>query len=366
MKCNIAACLCALGALLTQSCGEKAKSGATGRYKTMTLAPSTCTLDKEYTATLRGVQSVEVRPQVSGTITKICVSEGAKVKRGQLMFVIDQEPYRAALSSAKAAVGNARAAVGSARLTYNSKTRLYASGVVGTYEVEQARCSLDEAQASLHSAEAQLAAARTDLSYTEVRSPADGVIGMINYRQGALVSSSIEQPLTTVADASAVHAYFSITESEAQRLVSDHGSLDKAIASLPKVKLRLGGGGIYSGEGKVDAVSGNVDASTGSVAMRATFTNPSQMLLSGGSATVIIPFVYTGKIIIPQEATYEIQDKKFVYRVVDGKTKSTEIKVEALNDGKRYVVEDGLKSGDVIVAEGAGLLKDGMEISVKE
>lgn len=269
LKCNIAALACAFVALLSQSCKEKAATGAAGNYKTITASPSACVLEKEYTATLRGVQSVEVRPQVSGTITKICVSEGAHVKRGQTMFIIDQEPYRASLRVAE-------------------------------------------------------------------------------------------------ADVSSVHAYFSVTESEAQRLVADHGSLDKAIATLPSVKLRLGSGEELSAEGTVDAVSGNVDEATGSVAMRTTFANPSRILFSGGSATIVIPYEYKNKIIIPQEATYEIQDKKFVYRVIDGKTKSTEITVEPLSDGKRYVVNDGLKKGDVIVAEGAGLLSDGMEINVKK
>lgn len=357
---------CAFVALLSQSCKEKAATGAAGNYKTITANPSAYVLEKEYTANLRGVQSVEVRPQVSGTITKICVSEGAHVKRGQTMFIIDQEPYRASLRAAEADVSSARAAVTSAQLELEGKRQLRRSGVVADYDVSQAQCTLDEQFAALRNAEAKLAAARTDLSYTEVKSPADGVIGMINYRLGALVSSSIDEPLTTVADVSSVHAYFSVTESEAQRLVADHGSLDKAIATLPSVKLRLGSGEELSAEGTVDAVSGNVDEATGSVAMRATFANPSQILFSGGSATIVIPYEYKNKIIIPQEATYEIQDKKFVYRVVDGKTKSTEITVESLNDGKRYVVNDGLKKGDVIVAEDAGLLSDGMEIKVKK
>ena len=366
LKCNIAALVCAFVALLSQSCKEKAATGAAGNYKTITANPSACVLEKEYTATLRGVQSVEVRPQVSGTITKICVSEGAHVKRGQTMFIIDQEPYRASLCAAEADVSSARAAVASAQLELEGKRQLRRSGVVADYDVSQAQCTLDEQLATLRNAEAKLATARTDLSYTEVKSLADGVIGMINYRLGALVSSSIDEPLTTVADVSSVHAYFSVTESEAQRLVADHGSLDKAIATLPCVKLRLGSGEELSAEGTVDAVSGNVAEATGSVAMRTTFANPSRILFSGGSATIVIPYKYTNRIIIPQEATYEIQDKKFVYRVVDGKTKSTEITVEPLSDGKRYVVTDGLKKGDGIVAEGAGLLSDGMEIKVKK
>lgn len=185
------------------------------------------------------------------------------------------------------------------------------------------------------------------------------------YRVGALVSSSVEEPLTVVSDNSRVYAYFSVTEAEMQRLIADYGSLERAMSTLPKVGLRMSDGTEYDGQGTVDAISGNVDSETGSVTLRATFANPSTLLRNGGSGTLVVPFERDSAIVIPQEATYEIQDKKFVYRVVDGKAKSTEVAVEPLNDGKDYVVTAGLKAGDVIVAEGAGLLSNGVQITAK-
>lgn len=338
------ACVCACFLLLAQSCKEKKQETSSGGYKTLVVSPGRCVMEKEYSATLKGVQSVEVRPQVSGTITEIRVGEGERVRRGEVMFVIDQAPYRAALQTAEAAVASAVAAEANARLTLKSKEQLHAEGVVSDFDVAQAR---------------------NDLSYTEVKSPVDGVTGMMPYRVGALVSSSVEEPLTVVSDNSRVYAYFSVTEAEMQRLIADHGSLERAMSTLPKVELRMSDGTEYDGQGTVDAISGNVDSETGSVTLRATFANPSTLLRNGGSGTLVVPFERDSAIVIPQEATYEIQDKKFVYRVVDGKAKSTEVAVEPLNDGKDYVVTAGLKAGDVIVAEGAGLLSNGVQITAK-
>lgn len=351
------ACVCACFLLLAQSCKEKKQETSSGGYKTLVVSPGRCVMEKEYSATLKGVQSVEVRPQVSGTITEIRV--------GEVMFVIDQAPYRAALQTAEAAVASAVAAEANARLTLKSKEQLHAEGVVSDFDVAQARNDLASAEAARDEAKAALASARNDLSYTEVKSPVDGVTGMMPYRVGALVSSSVEEPLTVVSDNSRVYAYFSVTEAEMQRLIADHGSLERAMSTLPKVELRMSDGTEYDGQGTVDAISGNVDSETGSVTLRATFRNPSTLLRNGGSGTLVVPFERDSAIVIPQEATYEIQDKKFVYRVVDGKAKSTEVAVEPLNDGKDYVVTAGLKAGDVIVAEGAGLLSNGVQITAK-
>jgi membrane fusion protein (multidrug efflux system) len=348
------------------SCSKKQQSQSVSTYKTLTVEKSSATFQKEYSCTLEGVQAVEVRPQVSGTIKKICVREGANVKRGQVMFIIDQVSYKAAVSKARATVANAKASVSNARLTLRSKEQLRKDNVVSDYDVEQARNNLNEALATLQNAQAELVSAVNDLSYTEVRSPADGVIGMIPYRVGALVSSSIEEPLATVSDNSEVHAYFSVTEAEMQKYVSQYGSLNAAIKHMPSVQLRMSDGSVYDSKGKVDAISGNVDAETGAVTIRATFKNSKELLRNGGTGTILMPYEVSNAIIIPQEATYELQDRIFVYRVVKGKSKSTAITVLDLDDGTHYVVTDGLHVGDVIVAEGAGLLQEGMEIKARK
>ena len=191
----------------------------------------------------------------------------------------------------------------------------------------------------------------------------DGYAGMTSYRVGALVSASMTDPLITVSDNSEMYAYFSLTEKQVLSLTAEYGSLTEALKSFPDVSLELNDGSVYEQKGRVDVISGIVDKTTGTVRLRAVFANPGKRLLSGGQANVIVPYERKQSLIIPQEATYEIQDRIFAFKVVDGKAVSTPIEVFRINDGKKYVVESGLKVGDVIVAEGAGLLKDGMPVT---
>ena len=329
----------------------------------MTLSPTDRTLTREYTAVVEGRQSVEIRPQVSGTITEVCIDEGAKVGKGQPLFIIDQVPYRAALETATANVRSAEAAVATARMTANSKQTLFDNKVVSAFDLQTAKNSLLEAEAALAQVKAQETSARNDLSYTVVKSPVDGVASMIPYRVGALVDASIQTPLTTVSDDEEMYVYFSLTESQVLSLIREHGTLDKTLAQMPEVSLRLSDGQPYAHAGHIDAISGTIDSGTGAVSLRATFPNPERMLRNGSSATLVFPYQRDSVLVVPQEATYEIQDKVFVYRVVDGKATSSQITVFPINDGQEYIVESGLQVGDVIVAEGAGLLQEGTLIN---
>lgn len=180
----------------------------------MEVTRGTRTLNQNYTAVINGRQSVEIRPQVSGTITQICIDEGAKVKKGQTLVIIDQVPYEAALQTAVANVKNAEAAVATARLTAESKEELFKEHVVSDFDLQTARNSLFQAEATLAQAKADEINARNNLSYTEVKSPVDGVSGMLPYRVGALVDASISTPLTTVSDDEEMYVYFSMTESQ--------------------------------------------------------------------------------------------------------------------------------------------------------
>ena len=149
------------------------------------------------------------------------------------------------------------------------------------------------------------------------------------------------------------------------QLTQQNGSANNAMKDMTRLGLVLNDGSTYSEKGKVDAISGIIDAKTGTVSVRAVFPNPKHVLRSGGTANVLMPYVKNDCIVVPQEATFELQDKTFVYKIVNGKTKSTPITVFPINNGKEYIVESGLKKGDVIIAEGAGLLHDGIEVKVK-
>ncbi|MCE8734532.1 efflux RND transporter periplasmic adaptor subunit [Bacteroides thetaiotaomicron] len=344
---------------LLYSCGAPQQQETDTAYKTLTIKSGDQILKTGYTATLRGRQNVEIRPQVSGIITEICINEGDAVHKGQTLFIIDQIPYKAALQTAIANVKSAEAKLATAKLTADSKAELYKEQVVSEFDLQTARNEQIAAEAALAQAKAQEVNARNDLSYTEVKSPVDGVASMIPYRVGALVNSSITEPLVTVSDDSEVYAYFSMTENQILDFVQQYGSLKKAIEHLDKVELTMSNGKTYSSLGKVDAISGTIDEGTGAISLRAVFSNPDQFLRNGGSGTVVVPTVKKQCIIIPQAATYELQNRIFVYKVVDSKAQSAPVEVFRLNNGTEYVVEDGLASGDVIIAEGAGLVREG-------
>ncbi|MGN1263803.1 MAG: efflux RND transporter periplasmic adaptor subunit [Prevotella sp.] len=364
-KTSIAAMTIA-AAIVMAACNSKETKKDDAVYATMTVRPVSKTLYANYTAVIKGRQNVEVRPQVSGTITRICIEEGAAVRKGQLLFVIDQVPYRAALDNAIANVKSAEAKLATARLNYKSKNELHKEKVVSDYDLTTASNALLEAQAALEQAEAQEREARNNLSYTEVKSPVDGVTSMIPYRVGALVNSSISTPLVTVSDDSEVYAYFSMTENHILDLLQKDTSMTNIIGKMPSVELQLSNGTRYGHKGRIDAISGTVDTQTGSVSVRAVYPNHEGLLRNGGSGLVILPLTRENCIVIPQTATYELQNKVFVYKVVDGKTVSVPVSVYEVSDGKEYIVESGLADGDVIIAEGAGLLKDGVEVRTKD
>lgn len=348
--------------LLATACKNAPLNMNGGNYKTMEVSRGTRTLSQSYTAVINGRQSVEIRPQVSGTITQVCIAEGAQVKKGQTLVIIDQVPYKAALETAIANVKSAEASVATARLTADSKEQLFKENVVSAFDLQTARNSLLQAEATLAQAKAEEVNARNNLSYTEVKSPVDGASGMLPYRVGALVDASISTPLTTVSDDTEMYVYFSMTESQVLSLVRQYKTLDEALKQMPEVELKLSDGLIYDHKGRIDAISGTIDTSTGAVSLRATFPNPEHMLRNGGSGTVVLPYIKENVLIVPQEATFEIQDKIFVYKVVDGKATSSQVTVFPVNNGKEYIVENGLEEGETIIAEGAGLVQEGAVI----
>lgn len=346
------------------SCKQQtAKQPTASTYPLITLAPEDRTLTVSYTAVIEGRQDVEIRPQVSGFVTDVLVKEGAKVRKGETLFIIDTIPYAAAYQQAKAAVATAEAQMATASLTLEGDEELYKEKVISDFQLQTTRNSYNTAVAALAQARAQEASAANNLSFAKVTSPVNGVAGMTSVRVGALVSASMAEPLINVTDNSQMYVYFSLPEKEVLALTRQYGSIDKTLAAYPAVSLTLNDGSQYEHAGKIDVISRIVDKATGTVSLRAVFSNPDGMMMSGGSARINIPYYRNDVIVIPQEATFEIQDKIFTYRVVGGKAVSTQIKVFKINDGKEYIVEEGLEEGDVIVARGAGLLREGTLIA---
>ena len=347
------------------SCGQAPTAMGPAEYAVMTIATTDREIPINYSATIRGRQDIAIYPQVSGTIFELCVNAGQTVSNGQPLFIIDQVPYKAALQTAEANVAAAKAGVATAQLTYDSKKELYAKNVVSQYDLLTAENTLLTAKAQLAQAEAQRVNAANNLSYTVVKAPANGVVGTLPYRVGALVSASISKPLTTVSDNSDVYVYFSMTENQLLNLTRQYGSIANTLKNMPDVRLVLNDGSVYDRTGRIESISGVIDTSTGSVQLRAVFPNADGLLHSGGAGSVIVPNIHKDCVVVPQVATFELQNKVYVYKVEDGKATSSMIDVEKINNGREYIVKSGLTPGDVIVAEGVGLLREGTPIVVK-
>ncbi len=363
MKKNRFLLLAAVAVLFASCGGQKGKMGD-NEYAVRTIETQSTELQTSYPATIRGVQDVEIRPKISGFITKLCVKEGQVVRKGQLLFEIDNVTYQAAVRQAKAAVNSAKAQLNTSKLTYENNQKLFANNVIGTYELQSSKNAYANAQAALAQAQANYVSAKQNLDFCYVTSPADGVVGDLPYRVGALVSSSSTQPLTTISNISTMQVYFSMTEKDLLDMTKEKGGLHAAISEYPPVKLQLADGTTYGHQGKVAAVSGVIDQSTGSVSMRADFPNPEQLLKSGGSGYIVVTHVASNAIVIPQDAVAQVQDRYFVYVLgKDNKVKYTNVTVNPDNDGKNYIIESGLKTGDRIVVQGITTLKDGMQIT---
>ena len=350
------------------SCGgsQQQQQAPAPQIATMTVALNNSEIENSFPATIKGKTDIDIRPQVTGFITKVHVDEGQRVHKGEVLFTLDQVQYQAAVEQAQASVNAAQTAVNTAKMTADTKRRLLDKNIISQYEYQLADNDLQTARASLAQAQAALTTARKNLAYTVVTAPSDGVVGSIPNREGSLASPSSAQPLTTVSDNSQIYAYFSLTEKDLLGLTGNGSrTLQAAIDSMPDVKLRLADGTIFPNLGKVATVSGVIDGSTGAATVRALFNNTNGMLRSGSTGAVLIPSTHSNVIVVPQKATFELQDRRFAYVVNDSNVvRSVPITVDANSDGKNYVVTSGLKPGDKIAVEGVGTsLKDGMTIT---
>lgn len=346
------------------ACKEEVKVQTPPEYATITIKEDSVTVKNSFPATLGGNSDAEIRSNVSGFIVKINVSEGDVVKKGDILFEVDHEVYQAQYNTSLAQLHVAETKVETARLTAQNKANLAQKGIISEYEKKLADNSLAQAEAELEQARAMLDNARTNLDYTYIKSPSNGVIGNIPVSLGNLVSPTSAEPLTKVSDISKVYANFSIDE-KFMLFYTEQGGVNDILKFMPKVELKLATGQIYSEKGSIETISGMMDTKTGSAKMSAMFENPKQLLRSGNTGSVLIPKTITNAILVPQTATYELQDKKFVYVLNDSNmTVNRQIEVEPLTFNQNYIVTNGLKVGDRIVIEGVGSsVKNNMKIT---
>lgn len=357
-------------AMILPSCkgnDQNQQAGEAPELAVITVGEEDTKLETGYPTSLRGENDVEIRPQISGFLTKVNVEEGQRVSKGQVLFTIDQVSLQAAVDAANAAVAVAQANVNTAQTNANNNKILLDKNIISSPAYQTSVDALNAAKAQLNQAQANLVNARKNLSYSVVTAPAAGIVGTIDYREGSLVSP--QTLLTILSNSSDMRATFSLNEKDLLNMTNNgRRSIQEAIAQMPAVTLLLANGERYERPGKIISISGVIDPTTGAASATAIFPNPDGMLRSGNSGQVLIPSTRGNAILIPQSATFEIQDMKFCYVLGDSsKVHSTPIQIAAENDGKNYIVTGGLKPGDVIVTEGVGItVKDDMVIKPKK
>ena len=346
--------------LIISSCGNKEEQAAAAQQAPPPSLPvseiqhKTVTGYQEYPTNIEGIINSNVRAKVSGYIQKVLVDEGQKVRKGQALFKLETQ-------SLSQDAGAAKARINVAKVEVDKLIPLVEKNIISPVQLETAKANLAQAQANYSSIAA-------NIDYATVKSPVDGYVGTINFREGSLVSSSDATPLTTVSDIKQVYAFFSLNEANYLNFLENTKgeNLKEKIANFPEVSLVLANGNTFAEKGKIETSSGQINQNTGTVSFRAIFNNPNQLLTNGNSGKIQVPTIYENAIVIPQEATYEQQGNVMVFKLGKNNTvTSSIIKIKATIDNL-YVVESGVKEGDKIVVTGVGKLKNDMAIAPQE
>ncbi|NMH28739.1 efflux RND transporter periplasmic adaptor subunit [Flavobacterium silvaticum] len=354
-------------ALFAFGCADKnagAPAGAPATLPVMEIAYASTSTETEYPVAIQGKTDVEIRPQVSGTLDQIFVDEGAYVTAGQSLFKINEKPYREQYNNASASLNAAEAAVLNAQLEVEKLTPLVANKVVSDYQLKTAKANLAIAKATVAQTKATVGSAQINLGYTIIKAPVSGYIGRLPKKQGSLISPADPESLTTLSDTKDVYAYFSLSENEFINFKSLYkgNTLNEKLKGLAPVSLVLSDDSVYPQQGKIDMIDGQFDKTTGAITMRATFPNANGLLRSGNTGKVKISIQHQNAIVIPQDATVEIQDKVYVF-LVDKKNAVTRQPVSVSGkSGTTYLIKDGISTGDRIVLKGFENLPDGATI----
>ncbi len=330
----------------------------------ITLIKMPATTYQEFSASLEGTKDIEVRPQVDGYLDRIYVDEGAYVKKGQSLFHINERPYREQLNTAKAGLAAAKANLANAQINLSKITPLVQHNVVSDIQLKSAQAAYDAAAAGVAQSEAMVQSAEINLGYTLIKAPSDGYIGRIPHKTGSLVGTSTAEALTIISDIKEVYAYFSFSENDFLQFKNQFAgnTVEEKIKNMPPVELVLADGSVYPQKGKVQIVAGQFDNSVGAISFRASFPNPERLLRSGNTGKVRIAQLLKEALVVPQEATFEIQDKVFVFAVGDSNKVTSKPITVAGRTNYYYFVESGVQAGEKIVFAGTGNLQDGMVI----
>lgn len=318
----------------------------------------------EYPASIEGHIDIEIRPQVSGYLQTVFVEEGAYVSAGQSLFKINEQPYRQALNNAKASLHSSQAATLNAQIEVDKLVPLVENKVVSGIQLKTAQTAYKIAKANEEQAQANVAAANINLGYTNVKSTVSGFIGRIPKKQGSLVSPSDEMALTRLSDIRTVYVYFSLGENDFSVFNMNFKAKDikTQLKNLPKVELLLSNDSVYSEKGVIDMIDGQFDKNTGSIMLRASFTNKRGELRSGNTGRIRLGIPHQNILLVPQSSTVEMQDKVFVYAVASG-NKVVKKPIQIIGkSGSNYLIKDGLRSGEQIILSGFDHLQEGQVV----
>lgn len=324
-------------------------------YPVVQLSETDTVLHHHYVADIQAVRNVEIRARISGFLNKIHVDEGRPVKKGQLLFSVSDEEFQANLASAKAVLKSAIAEAKASQLEVDRIKILVDKKVLSKTELDVAEAKLSAYNAKIDEARSAEANAATQLSYTLIRAPFDGFVDRIPLKAGTYISEG--NLLTTVSDNSEVYAYFNVSETEYLEY-----SRSRETRSDQKVHLILADGTPFASTGKIETLESEFEENTGSIAFRARFPNPKQLLKHGASGKVVLTNQLEDALLLPQKAVFEMQDKNYVY-VLDSANK---VKMKSFASHTRikhsYIVQEGLKPGEKVVYEGVRSLREGMRI----
>ncbi|WP_458626580.1 efflux RND transporter periplasmic adaptor subunit [Winogradskyella sp. PC D3.3] len=346
--------------LVIVSCGDKQNATAApaqappAPFPVTQIQTKTVTGYTEYPATIEGIVNSDVRAKTSGYIEKVYVDEGQKVRKGQLLFRLETQSLSQDASAAKARVNVAQVEV-------NKLIPLVEKNIISPVQLETAKANLAQAKANYSSVTA-------NIGYASIKSPIDGYVGSINFREGALISPNDATPLTTVSDINQVYAFFSFNEAQYINHLQRSEGKTKAerIKNSPDLSLILANGKEYAEKGRIQTSTGQVNQNTGTIKIRAAFNNPNEILTNGNSGKIKFPIEYKDAIVVPQTATFEQQGNIMIFKLgAENKIETSIIKVQGTVDNL-YVVESGLDTNDKIVVTGVGKLRNGMVISPQE
>lgn len=336
------------------SCGKKEETAQapTGPmpFPVQTIIQQDATTYQTYSANLEGEQNVEIRPKVNGFIKKIYVDEGQVVKKGQLLFKLETDVQNQD-------AGGTKAAVHAAQVEVDRLAPLVERKIISNVVLETAKAKLAQARSAYNSI-------LTSIGFGTIKSPVDGVVGSIPFKEGSLVSATSEEPLTTVSDTKRMRAYFTLNEKELLNFNKTFNGATTAekIKNIAPVELILVDNTVYDQKGKIETINGMMNVETGSTQFRAGFANPQGLLRNGSTGSIRIPIEQKDVIIVPQNAVFEVQGKQFIYVVGTDNKVTGRIITTSGTSGLDFIVTEGLKTGETIVIEGASKLQDGTQI----